>query len=131
MTNTSRPAVFLVLGVFVLLPASGASAQERPNLRIPTIALSAAAAADWATTYHGLKYYHLHETNPLLQPWQDSHGRLVTMGALMDVGIITTWNLTVGARHPRVAAAGLWATAVFRSYLAVQNLRNERRALHR
>jgi hypothetical protein len=53
------------------------------------------------------------------------------MGALMDIGGITAWNLTVGQKHPRVATAGLWAMTAFRSYLAIHNLRNERRAARR
>jgi hypothetical protein len=95
------------------------------------MAASAAAAADWATTYHALSNYHVREMNPLLRPWNDSPGQLVGMGALMDVGAISAWNLTVGQKHPRVAAAGLWAMTAFRSYLAIHNLRNERRAAAR
>lgn len=113
-----------------LLPAV-ASAQEASPLRIPTIAASAAAAADWTTTYHALSHYELRETNPLLQPWQGKPGPLVTAGALMDVGGITAWNLTVGRKHPRLAAAGLWAMAGFRSYLAIHNMRNMQRAERR
>src|SRR5688500_20391630 len=97
--------------VLCLVPGL-ASAQDNSNrLRLPTIAASAAAAADWASTYHALKYYHLRETNPLLQPFQDSPGRLVTMGAVMDAAAFSTWNVTVGRKHPRIAAAGLWAMA--------------------
>jgi len=102
-----------------------------PSLRLPTIAASAAAAADWATTYHALTNYKVRETNPLLKPWYDSPGQMVGMGALMDLGGITAWNLVVGPRHPRIATAGLWAMAGFRSYLAIHNLRNERRAARR
>lgn len=104
---------------------SPASAQR---LHPPTIAASAAAAADWATTYHGLTHYRLREANPLLQPWQGNPGQLVTAGALMDVGGITAWNLTVGRNHPKWGAAGLWAMAGFRSYLAIHNVRNMREA---
>jgi hypothetical protein len=102
-----------------------------PSLRIPTIAASAAAAADWATTYHALTNYKVRETNPLLKPWYDSPGQMVGVGALMDLGGITAWNLVVGPKHPRIATAGLWAMAGFRSYLAIHNLRNERRASRR
>lgn len=117
-----------------LFPAL-ASAQEptaaRPSLRLPTIAASAASAADWASTYHALSNYRVHETNPLLRPWSDSPGQLVGMGTLMDVGGITAWNLTVGPKHPKIAATGLWVMTAFRSYLAIHNLRNERRAARR
>ena len=118
-----------VLLVACLAPRA-ASAQQ-PSLRVPTAAASAAAAADWVTTYHALSNYRVRETNPLLKPWYDSPGQLVGMGALMDVGAVTTWNMTMGPNHPKVAAAGLWAMAAFRSYLAIHNLRNEQRAARR
>jgi hypothetical protein len=108
-----------------------AIAALQPSLRIPTVAASSAAALDWVTTYHALTNYQVRETNPLLRPWYDSPSQLIGVGALMDIGGITAWNLTVGPRHPRVAVAGLWAMAAFRSYLAVHNLRNEHRAARR
>jgi len=117
--------------VLCLVPGL-ASAQDNSNrLRLPTIAASAAAAADWASTYHALKYYNLRETNPMLQPFQKSPGQLVTMGAAIDAAAFSTWNVTVGRRHPRVAAAGLWAMAGFRAYLVIHNLRNERKVSRR
>ena len=117
--------------VISLLPGM-AAAQELPKrLKLPTMAASAAAAADWASTYHALKYYNLRETNPLLQPFQGEPGRLVTVGAAMDAAAFSTWNVTMGRRHPRVAAAGLWAMAGFRAYLVLHNLRNEQRVTRR
>ena len=110
-----------------LLPGL-ANAQELPkSLKMPTIAASAAAAADWASTYHALKYYNLRETNPLLQSFQRSPGRLVTVGAAIDAAAFSTWNVTVGRKHPRIASAGLWAMAGFRAYLVFHNLRNEQK----
>ena len=83
------------LFVVCLLPAT-ASAQSG-SLRLPTIAASAAAAADWASTYHALKNYRIRETNPLLQPFADSPGQLVAAAAHMDAGAIPGGNfLTVG-----------------------------------
>jgi len=117
--------------IFCLVPGL-ASAQDNSNrLRLPTIAASAAAAADWASTYHALKYYNLRETNPMLQPFRNSPGQLVTMGAAIDAAAFSAWNVTVGRKHPRVAAAGLWAMAGFRAYLVVHNLRNERKVSRR
>lgn len=118
-------ALFLVS----FLPAV-ASAQEG-MLKIPTIAASAAAAADWASTYHALKYYKVREMNPLLQPFQNYPATLVSMGALIDAGTISAWNLTIGQKNQRVAAAGLWAMTAFRAYLAIHNMRNERRSERR
>ena len=112
-----------------LVPAT-ASAQSG-TLHVPTIAASAAAAADWASTYHALKNYKIRETNPLLRPFADSPAQLVTAGALIDAGAVTAWNLTVGKKKPRLAAAGLWAMTAFRAYLVVHNVRNIEKAARR
>jgi hypothetical protein len=121
--------------VVCAIPAAAFAQQSSdvtpPSLRLPTFAASAAAAADWATTYHALTNYRVREMNPLLRPWSDSPAQLVGMGALMDVGAVSAWNLTMGPKHPRIAVAGLWAMTAFRSYLAIHNLRNERRAARR
>lgn len=114
------------LGVAIAVCPIAASAQQRSPLAAPTIAASVAAAADWTTTYHALKYYQLREVNPLLQPWQRSPGTLISVGALIDAGSISGWNLIVGGAHPTVAAAGLWGMVAFRAYLAIHNLHNER-----
>jgi hypothetical protein len=102
-----------------------------PRLKLPTIVAGAAAAADWASTYHAITYYELRETNPLLQRFQGSPGRLVTVGAAMDAAAFSAWNVTVGRKHPRIAAAGLWAMAAFRGYLVLHNLRNEQKVARR
>ena len=116
--------------VVSFVPAA-AFAQETHSLKVPTIAASAAAAADWASTYHALKYYKVQEQNPLLRPFQESPGSMVSLGAIMDVGAVSAWNVTVGRRNPRVAVAGLWAMAAFRAYLAVHNMRNTTKAERR
>ena len=116
--------------VVSFVPAA-AFAQETKSLAIPTIAASAAAAADWASTYHALKYYKVQEQNPLLRPFQDSPGSMVSLGAIMDVGAVSAWNVTVGRKNPRVAVAGLWAMVAFRAYLAVHNMRNTTKAERR
>jgi hypothetical protein len=128
MLSFQRSGLAVALLVVCLLPRTASAQDNASRLRLPTIAASAAAAADWASTYHGLKYYNLRETNPLLQPFQKSPGRLVTMGAAIDAATFSAWNVTMGRRHPRVAAAGLWAMAGFRAYLVVHNLRNEQKA---
>ena len=113
-----------------LFPAV-ASAQEGANLRIPTIAASAAAAADWASTYHALKNYHVRESNPLLRPLDSSPTSMISLGAALDAGLVSAWNVTIGPRHPRIAAAGLWAMAAFRTYLVIHNVRTARSAERR
>jgi hypothetical protein len=112
--------------VICLLPGIASAQESTKRLKLPTIAASAAAAADWTSTYHALKFYNLRETNPLLQSFQ-SPGPLVTVGAAIDAATFSTWNLTMGRKHPRIAAAGLWAMAGFRTYLVIHNLRNEQK----
>ena len=116
----------------VLWSPAVATAQDKPvSLTVPTYAASVASAADWATTYHALKNYKLREMNPLLSSLESSPGSLVTMGAVIDAGAFSAWNLTVGRNSPKVAAAGLWGMAAFRAYLAIHNLRNTRKAERR
>ncbi len=115
------------VAVICLLPGLAAAQEQQKSLKLPMFAASTAAAADWASTYHALKYYNLRETNPMLQSFQRSPGRLVTVGAAIDAAAFSAWNVTVGRKHPRVAAAGLWAMAGFRAYLVFHNLRNEQK----
>jgi hypothetical protein len=126
--RSSRRLVAALI-VVLCLPAT-AFAQER-SLKIPTIAAGAAAAADWASTYHALKNYRVYEQNPLLRPFQESPGPMVSLGAVMDVGAVSAWNLTVGRKNHRVAVAGLWAMTAFRAYLAFHNMRNTQKAERR
>jgi hypothetical protein len=123
----------LNLGVLVLLlafvcPQAGFAQERERGLKLPTTMFAAAAAADWATTYHGLKHYRLRETNPLLRPLDDSPGKMVLLGGAIDVGALAAWHYGVGRNHPRLAAAGLWTMTAFRAYLAVHNLRNQQKA---
>jgi hypothetical protein len=110
-----------------------ASAQGTPEnrLKIPTAVAGAAAAADWASTYYALKHFELRETNPMLRGLQQSPGQLVSVGAAIDAAAFSAWNVTVGRKHPRVAAAGLWAMAGFRAYLVLHNLRNTQKVARR
>ena len=121
-----RAAALLVA---ILIPTL-VSAQDlrQSRLRWPTIAAGAAATADWATTYHALKFYKVQEQNPVLKPFQSTPGRLVTMGGMIDVAGISAWNLTIGPKHPKMAAAGLWTMTAFRAYLAIHNHINEHRS---
>ena len=129
MVRRARFLRIAALGVCVSFLPGLAAAQE--GLRTPTIAASVAASADWASTYYALKHFHVREVNPLLSPLQGKPGRMVALGALIDVGIVSGWNVGIGRRNERVAMAGLWAMAAFRSYLAIHNLRNTRRAERR
>ena len=125
-------AVFAVCLLGGMIKPGTASAQElRPSLKVPTVIASVAAAADWASTYHAMTNYHVRETNVLLQGLQGSPCKLVTAGAAIDVATFAAWNTIIGPRHPKVAVAGMWAMAGFRTFLVVHNLRNEQRSLRR
>ena len=117
--------------VVSLLPGIASAQEVRPNLKYPTIAASIAAAADWASTYHALSNYHVREQNVLLQQLQGSPGKLITAGAAIDAATFSAWNLTMGRKHPRVAATGMWAMAAFRTALVLHNLHNETKALRK
>jgi hypothetical protein len=121
----------LSVALFLVWLFPGVASAQENKLKVPTIAASVAAAADWASTYHALKYYHVRETNPLLRSLDGSPGSLITVGSLIDVGAFSVWNVTVGRKHERVAVAGLWAMAAFRTYLTIHNIRNTQRAERR
>ncbi len=120
-------AAALLVAILIPTLASG----QQPGLKWPTIAAGAAASADWATTYHALKFYKVQEQNPVLKPFQSTPGRLVSMGGMIDVAGISAWNLTMGPKHPKMAAAGLWTMTAFRAYLAIHNHINEHRSERR
>jgi hypothetical protein len=122
--------LILVLVVALACPAPLFAQQDgsRPSLKLPTAVFAAAASADWATTYHGLKHYRLRETNPLIRRFDRTPAKMVLIGGAIDIGALALWNHTVGRRHPRVAAAGLWAMTAFRAYLAIHNIRNQEKA---
>lgn len=122
---------YVRIGVAAGLCCAVPSAAMAGDLKAPTIAASVAAAADWATTYHTLKHFKTREANPLLRPLDDQPMKMITVGAAMDVGILSAWNLTVGRKNERAAAIGLWALAAFRGYLAIHNLRNQATAARR
>lgn len=130
MPLTRRLRVLAAALLVAILIPTLASAQQA-SLKWPTIAAGAAATADWATTYHALKFYKVQEQNPVLRPFQSNPGRLVTMGGMIDVAGISAWNLTMGPKHPRMAAAGLWTMTAFRAYLAIHNHINEHRSERR
>ena len=126
-----RVAAAALLAALVLPSFATAQEPQRGRLYWPTIAAGGAATADWITTYHALKFYKVQETNPLLKPMQTSPARMVSVGGVIDVAGLAAWNLTVGPKHDKIAAAGLWTMTAFRVYLAVHNHLNEHRAERR
>ena len=130
--NRKRQVLAAAVLVALLVPSMATAQQpQRARLYWPTIAASSAATADWITTYHALKFYRVQETNPLLKPLQGSPARMVTVGGAIDVAGIAAWNYTMGPKHDKLAAAGLWTMTAFRVYLAVHNHVNEHRAERR
>ena len=121
-------AVFVLALAFACPRDSFAQEKREGGLKLPTTMFAAAAAADWATTYHGLKHYRLRETNPLLRPLDGSPAKMVLIGGAIDIGAATAWHYGVGRNHPRLAAAGLWGMTAFRAFLAVHNIRNQQKA---
>jgi hypothetical protein len=118
------------LGLAILLGCSAAAfaddppaALRQPSLTIPTIVFAGAAVSDWAVTYHGLATHKFDEGNPLIRRWQHRPLLMVGAGAAIDVGEWLLWNRFVGREHPKLAVAGLYAAAVYRSYLAGRGLR--------
>jgi hypothetical protein len=130
MPPVSRYYRIAALVLLAALLPTLAMAQDRP-LRAPTIAASAAAAADWASTYYAVKYFKVRELNPFINSLQHEPARMVSMGAMIDAGIVSAWNLGIGRKNERLAVAGLWTMAAFRTYLAFHNLRNTQRAERR
>lgn len=127
-----RSCPWLILfAVICMVPAAAAAQDREPSLKIATIAASAAAAADWASTYHALKYYKVQEQNPIIRGLQHRPGPMISLGGIIDAGSVSAWNLTVGRKNQRVAVAGLWAMTAFRAYLVIHNMRNMRQAERR
>jgi len=125
-------ALAAALLVAIVLPwTAAAQDQQRGRLYWPTVAAGGAATGDWITTYHALKFYKVREQNPMLKPLQQTPMRMVSVGGLIDIAGISAWNLTVGPKHDKIAAAGLWTMTAFRVYLAVHNHLNEHRAERR
>ena len=120
--------VVFVLALALACPQAAVAQEREPGLKLPTTMFAAAAAADWMTTYHGLKHYRLRETNPLLRRFDDTPGKMVLLGSAIDFGAAAAWHYGVGRNHPRLAAAGLWGMTAFRAYLAFHNLRNQQKA---
>ena len=130
MPHNRKVRVLAAALLVALVMPSVATAQDSPRGRLywPTIAAGSAATADWVTTYHALKFYRVQEANPVLKPMQRTPAKMITVGGVMDVAGIAAWNLTMGPKHDKLAAAGLWTMTAFRVYLAVHNHLNEHRA---
>jgi len=113
-------AIALVVWLVTVSPAAA-----QTDLKIPTIAWTAAAGADWATTYQFSSKYGdvLHERNPLINGLDQHPAWLVTAGAAMDAGMWVAANRFLGDRHPRWMKVALYGAAVYRVYLAAYNIR--------
>ena len=106
-------------GLLLLAVAASASGQ---SLKIPTTAFAIAAGADWTTTAVDVAGGAT-EQNPLLKRFRSDPTSTVAAGSLIDLAGVCLWHRTVGRHHPRLAAVGLYAAAMFRTYLAIHNMR--------
>ena|SRR2546421_3779982 len=133
----SRTLRFLAAALLLAIVVPSAASAQEPQLQrsgrlyLPTIAAGTAATADWITTYHALKFFKVQETNPVLKPMQSTPMRMVSVGGVIDVAGVAAWNFTLGPKHDKLAAAGLWTMTAFRVYLALHNHLNEHRAERR
>jgi hypothetical protein len=90
-----------------------------------TWTFAAAAATDWATTAHALGWHGGHENNPVIS-WAPNVPITIAVGAAIDTGGVLLWR-RVTRNHPKLRAAGLYAGASARVFVAA---RNEYRIAH-
>jgi hypothetical protein len=122
------PRLCLVVPLLAVLLASAATASaqdgtDQPSLRLPTAVFAGAAAADWIATYDGLSHRSFTEGDVFVRRLQWRPAAMVAAGAGIDAAALFAWNRFVGRRHPRLAAAGLYFEAAFRTYLCVKGVR--------
>ena len=84
-----------------------------------------AAAVDWATTVHSLAFHHGRENNPLIN-WAPTTATTIAVGAAIDLAGLAAWQ-RMTRDHPRLSAAGLYASTALRVFVAG---RNEYRIAH-
>lgn len=114
----------------VLLGSSKLFAQESESLKKPIIVFSAAAAADWITTYRSHSTFRnctdhfcggaREERNVLISNIKQP-AKMVLAGAAIDAASIFLVNKMLGKKHPRVARALFYGAAAYRGFLAARN----------
>ena len=118
-----------LLLALVLLPAT-ATAQESPRLKLPTTVYLVAITADKATTLNCTLRPGCWEDNPMYR-WADKSGGAPLQMAVstgVDLVSIWAWNKTVGRKHPKLAAFGLYSMAAIRATVAARNYARVRRS---
>lgn len=111
--------------LLLLLPAF-ASAQARPDLRLPTTVYAGAAALDLWSTADCLSVG-CHERNPTIS-WLEPHGTapMLAVGvALESAGYLALTHL-IAPHHPRLATATIYGAALAHGFLGVRNLQQAR-----
>ena len=98
--------------------------EARHSLTVPILTWAAATAADQVTTYQFSSRYRsvLHESNPLVRPFDRHPALLVAAGSALDVGAAWLTNHWLGRRHPRLAKIAFFGAAGYRAYLAGYNV---------
>lgn len=119
----------LLLTVALLLPVT-ATAQESTRLKLPTTVYLVAITADKATTLNCTLRPGCWEDNPMYR-WADKSGGpllQMTVSTGVDLVSIWAWNKTVGRKHPKLAALGLYSMAAIRATVAARNYARVRRS---
>jgi hypothetical protein len=100
-------------------PAANA---KKTAFRLPLMAFSMGAAADWTSTAWALRYPTSHEDNPTIA-WAKSPTAIIAAGIGIDAVGAYAW-MKATRNHPRLQATGFVVAAVFRGYLVIENIRN-------
>ena len=91
----------------------------RTPSRHATLTFGAAAAADWATTFHSLEFHHGREKDPIIS-WAPTPATTIAAGAMLDVAAFMLWRRFTSG-HPRLANTGLYLASGFRVWVAGRN----------
>lgn len=123
--NQWRRSIGLTLLALLLLPLT-ASAQERPNLTLPTLVYAGAASLDLWSTADCLSVG-CRERNPAVN-WLQSKGTvpMLAFGAALETSAYLALKHWIAPRHPRVATVTIYSLAAAHGFLGVRNLQQAR-----
>lgn len=132
-----KVSILVVLFALVNAVAARAQTATTDSLRAPTITFSAAATADWITTYRRLSEAQKcllpnrlergvpfcvdgREHNPMLRPFNNNPVTTVAAGAAIDVVSLVIAR-KIGKRHPKLVKVALYSATAFRGFIAARN----------
>ena len=99
------------------------------SLRLATAVYAIAGALDVASTA-AFVLRGGHEGNPLLAPLQKQPALMLAAGVATSVTSVWAWNHFVGRKHPKLAAAGLYAASAAHVFLVANNYKKHRDRAH-